>query len=511
MADPAARRYDAFISYASADRRRARRVQRFLESWVDRRTGRRLKVFLDETDIRGGRLEEELRRAAAEARTLVVCHSPAAAESRWVQREIRLFGERDEPGRMAVAVVGGKGSLEAAGRGLVPGAEFRVHDLRRGRLLGLFGLGVKLELLRLLAFVAEVDLRALRNWHLRRTLWRAGAFVLLALLPPAALLNLPLADWEKLDLRIGRESIPAIAAEADGRRLRVASRYRGAGPQGFRDYIQIMDDALGKAPKVSFEEAAFARRLLPLALLPAGQRGRIPAVDLGAVTARKAAGAALAAEVEAGRFVIVVPLAPTEEEIEEATDRAHDFGTPIPTVKGAVVAVAEGPRIEAEEVDDLSPVWVAREGAAGPASPARGLAVAWSPEGDLWLGMAARETREAGGLWLRRAGQVKMQRVPGFSSVQSIALDVRDGRTQAVRVAEKHAELWQGIRLVPSPTRVVMRASGESEWRDAPAPPFGTRSEVELAGRLDGARLVRVDERIYRERTLPLWRFLLRR
>ena len=63
--------------------------------------------------------------------------------------------------------------------------------------------------------------------------------------------------------------------------------------------------------------------------------------------------------------------------------------------------------------------------------------------------------------------------------------------------------------LIPRPTRVVMREVDETGWRPAPAPPVGTGSEVELVGRLNGARLVRVDEHIYRQRTIPLWRFLL--
>ena len=116
-------------------------------------------------------------------------------------------------------------------------------------------------------------------------------------------------------------------------------------------------------------------------------------------------------------------------------------------MKGSVVATIEGHQQVAAEVPDLSPVWEEREGAAGPTSPARGLAVAWSPEGDLWLGMAGRDAREAGGLRLRRAGQSTWERLRDFTSVQSIELDIRDGRTRSVFGAEKHADLWSGIRV----------------------------------------------------------------
>lgn len=486
-------------------------MQRFLESWVDTRDGRRLKVFLDETDIRGGGLDSELRRAAHGARTLIVCYSPAAAESRWVEQEVRLFRERAGLDRLAVAIVGGDRAPEVVGREFVAGAELRVHDCRRGRWLGPIGLGVKLELLRLLAFVADVDLRTLRNWHLRRTVASVILFAMLAVVPLWALLSVPLDDWDQLELSLGSERLYAIAAEADGETLLVASRFRGAGPQGFRDYIQIVDDALAEDPAVTFNEIVLRRRLLPIPLLPYRQRTRMPSIDVSAHTERKAASPPFVGEVTNGRFVAVVPLAPTQDEIDEATDNSYDFGTPIPTVRGSVVVTIDNQQEVAAEVADLSPVWEPREGAAGPTSPSRGLAVAWSPEGDVWLGMAGRDARERGGLWLRRAGRRTWERLDDFTSVQSIELDVRGGRTRSVLVTERHVDLWSGIRLVPRPTRVVVGAADGTAWRPAPAPPFGTRSEVELVGPLNGARLVRVDEHIYRQRTIPLWRFLLTR
>ncbi len=495
--------YDAFVSYASSDQRGARRVQRFLESWVDRRAGRRLRVFLDETDVRGGTLDVELRRAAHAARTLIVCHSPAASESRWVEKEVRLFRERAEPDRIAVAIVGGRAAPESVGRGLVPGAELRVHDLRRGRWLGPIGLGVKLELLRLLAFVADVDLRALRNWHLRRVLTRGALLVVCALAPPLLLLNLPLEDWLRLDVRLRGEPIYAVAAEAGGGKLRVMTRFRGHTALGFRDDIQVVEDALGREPRAEFHDVALRRRLRPVSRLPYEMQGRIPRVDVGAHTRREGVGPPLAAEIADGRFVVLVPLALTQEEIDAARDDSLDSSTPIPVVKGSLVATIDGGATVVSEVADLSPVWEEREGFGRPASPSRGPAVAWSPEGDVWLGVQGRDEREAGGLWLRPGGGGAWERVPGFVSVQSIELDGRDGRTRGVVVAEKHLELWRGIRLVSRPTRVVVRRAGESTWRPAPAPPYGTRSEVELVGRLDGARVVRVDERLYRQSTLP--------
>jgi hypothetical protein len=503
--------YAAFVSYASTDRRHARRVQRFLESWVDRRDRRRLKVFLDETDIRGGGLDAELRRAAHASRSLIVCYSPAAAESRWVDSEIEAFSERTGPERIAAAIVGGTMTAVAVGREVVPGAEVRVHDLRRGRWLGLIGLGNKLELLRLLAFIADVDLRTLRNWYLRRTLASITLFVVVALVPLWALLTLPLDDWQPVSVKRGREAVQAIAAEADGDKLLVASRYRGVGPQGFRNYIEFTSDTLAAQPKSTFDPTPLKRRLLPPNRLGWSQRGRVPPVDIAAYTQRKAAGLPFVGEVAPDRFVYVIPLAPTQDEIDEATDNSRDFDTPIPVVRGAIVASSDAGHVVASEVPDLSPVWEEIEQKVGPSSPARGLAVAWSPEGDLWIGMLGRDAREVGGLWVRRAGTTDFEHLQGFASVQSIELEVTGGRTRSVLVTERHLDLWRGIRLVPWPTRVVQRPVGAAEWSPAPAPPFGTRSEVEFVGTLDGAQVVRVDEHLFRKRTIPVWRFLLSR
>ena len=69
--------YDAFISYASENRRAAKRLQAYLEAfrgeWREP-----LKVYLDLTDMRGGHIGPELVQALASSRSLIVCASPAA-------------------------------------------------------------------------------------------------------------------------------------------------------------------------------------------------------------------------------------------------------------------------------------------------------------------------------------------------------------------------------------------------------------------------------------------------
>jgi hypothetical protein len=45
--------FDAFLSYSSADRKVARHIQDFLQRFRSRKTGRYVRVYRDETDIRG--------------------------------------------------------------------------------------------------------------------------------------------------------------------------------------------------------------------------------------------------------------------------------------------------------------------------------------------------------------------------------------------------------------------------------------------------------------------------
>src|SRR5215831_17009887 len=83
--------YEAFLSYSSHDRPRVVRIQRFLERAL-RATGmKNAKIYLDMTDIRGGDLPEELHNALQCSRALIVCCSPAAKSSQWVEREINAF------------------------------------------------------------------------------------------------------------------------------------------------------------------------------------------------------------------------------------------------------------------------------------------------------------------------------------------------------------------------------------------------------------------------------------
>lgn len=161
--------YDAFISYSSLDRTQVRRIHRFLESYpLNSKARRRLKVFFDETDIRGGALRPEIETALSRSRILIVCCTPDAKKSEWVDKEIRAFNFLRKDPNIALALLSGtpENSIPEAALPLEP----RHHDLRNGWIIGVLKPKARDELLRLLALITQRDLRSLINWHKRRTL-----------------------------------------------------------------------------------------------------------------------------------------------------------------------------------------------------------------------------------------------------------------------------------------------------------------------------------------------------
>jgi tetratricopeptide (TPR) repeat protein len=114
-------RYRAFISYSHQDRRIARQIQRKLETYrVPRRlvgnetrmgiVPRRLApIFLDQDDLPAAQdLKTSVKDALAVSDALIVICSPAAAASRWVNREIVVFRELNPTGLILTAIVGGE-------------------------------------------------------------------------------------------------------------------------------------------------------------------------------------------------------------------------------------------------------------------------------------------------------------------------------------------------------------------------------------------------------------------
>ncbi len=137
----AARRYVAFISYSHVDRDVARWLHRSIESYrlpahihaavsVSGKDDSRLApIFLDREDLPSSTdLAESVRLALLESDALIVVCSPAAARSRWVNEEVRLFKELGRESRIICLVVAGEPRAED--KGLSPDLECLPPALR---------------------------------------------------------------------------------------------------------------------------------------------------------------------------------------------------------------------------------------------------------------------------------------------------------------------------------------------------------------------------------------------
>ncbi len=121
MAEPAAFKYRAFISYSHADTAWAKWLHRALESFAidkdlagrETSTGRVPKslrpIFRDRDDFTAGHtLNDQTLAALAASHALIVICSPAAAKSHYVDEEIRLFKSRHPERPVVPLIVAGK-------------------------------------------------------------------------------------------------------------------------------------------------------------------------------------------------------------------------------------------------------------------------------------------------------------------------------------------------------------------------------------------------------------------
>ncbi len=178
-----ANRYSAFISYARADEGHARWLQRRLETYrLPRRlhasAPRLLPVFRDRVELSAAAdLDKSLKDALAASAWLIVICSPAAAQSRWVAREIELFRELHGPDRVLAALVEGEPhaafpvALLGAGGGAPLAADFRPR-----------GDGRRLGTLKLVASIAGVRLDSLIERDAQRRARRFGIAAVAALM-----------------------------------------------------------------------------------------------------------------------------------------------------------------------------------------------------------------------------------------------------------------------------------------------------------------------------------------
>ena len=113
--DTEAKRYRAFISYSQRDKPIARRIHRALETYriprgIDAPVGqnRALGRFFRDDDEMGASqsLGAALEGALDDSENLIVICSPSAAQSKWVEEEVRRFKRRDNTRVFAVIAAG---------------------------------------------------------------------------------------------------------------------------------------------------------------------------------------------------------------------------------------------------------------------------------------------------------------------------------------------------------------------------------------------------------------------
>ena len=113
---PMANRYRAFISYSHADEKWAKWLLRSLEAYrvprhiVERYaldTNRLIPIFRDREELASsGDLSATIQNALTESASLIVICSPAAAASRWVNEEVKVFKQMGKGDQVFCLLVG---------------------------------------------------------------------------------------------------------------------------------------------------------------------------------------------------------------------------------------------------------------------------------------------------------------------------------------------------------------------------------------------------------------------
>lgn len=446
--------WDVFLSYSSRDGEVVARVQRFLERyWLP--DGRRLRVYRDETDIVGGELPEQLRKALGESRCLVVCCSEAAAKSNWVAREIEAFCELAPERPIVPVLVAGEPPANVPPP--LRAAELRRSDLRDGWRLGLPRSKTRVELVRVVAAAAGLEFRELlpldRNRR-RRTTLLTTVMTISALAIP---LWIPVHDWED----VTPDGLPVFGCDTldDG-----IAFYRLNEPQAIKNIVSVDRDVFGPAPQRNMRSAD----LLPRGrLLPGGVES--PLRERCASSASEWVG-----EPRPGTCLTV-----------KESKEIDSFADPMGGGEAPLTDVAIG-----DQVFALERFWTPIDPQAWQEygrtrHPSHGLPI--SAEGsDLWLGFPA-DNFTRGSLWHTVDGGSSWGAEPGMSDVRSVR-----HLSLGVMIAARHnGELG-----------FFLRKNEGFEAFDAP----GKGDELEVCGEVDGQPILRTDRNVYRRVLRPWWR-----
>ena len=135
--------YDAFISYSHRDLKWGKWLQRKLEGFhcprdvregpESRKDRGSLRIFRDQTDLAGAKLQESLNRELEQSRYLIVICSPSSAASRWVDAEIRHFCSLGRENRILPFIVAGEPNSDQPELECFPPA---LREENTGELLG---------------------------------------------------------------------------------------------------------------------------------------------------------------------------------------------------------------------------------------------------------------------------------------------------------------------------------------------------------------------------------------
>jgi len=203
-------RYKAYISYSHQDEAWAKWLHTALESY---RIPRRLvgqagysgdiparinPVFRDREDLSAARnLSKRITEALEESESLIIICSPGAAQSRWVNEEIRKFRTTPQGKRIFCLIVDGDPGGEPAGQGCFPPALFEGMEQQHFEPLAAdvrkWADGKQLAKLKLVAGMLGIRLDELRQRDLQRRR-KARAFAGLGAAAVIALLILTLVS-----------------------------------------------------------------------------------------------------------------------------------------------------------------------------------------------------------------------------------------------------------------------------------------------------------------------------
>lgn len=222
-------RYEAFLSYAHADERPAAWLHRALEQFrIPRKLDpdrRRFRPFFRDQDelASSADLSRTLLEALRDSASLVVLCSPAAASSRWVEEEVRVYKELGRGHRIFCILTAGdpndpESVFPPALRDDPVPLAIDLRNFRRDR---------KTALLRLAAALLDVSYDALRRRHqqrLRQRLARSAAGTVAAAIFVAAV------TYEMATAPPCTGSAARFAEVwNDGERTAIASRFASSG------------------------------------------------------------------------------------------------------------------------------------------------------------------------------------------------------------------------------------------------------------------------------------------